>query len=180
MTGWVSKLLAVALAIAVAMSAVFGAAVPLSNRYADGEDEKELLQTQIARFNAAVRAPAAAVGIEVADRVLLEGSSLVLAGAEMQDMVEQLIDRTDAEVQSIQTDPPQPFEQGSLIPLSVDFTCDIDGLRRILHSVETARPYLVISQIDIRRSVQRREAETTDISVRMRLFGFARPGVEPE
>lgn len=179
MSPFVSKLLAVSLLIGGVALLVLGLALPVADRLQQREAEIADLEAQRARFAAAAPAHVEA-RVEILDTVLLPGGSNVVAMADMQEEVEAAIEDAGGIVQSVQTEETRPFETGQLIPLTVDLTVDAEGLTRALHRIETHQPYLIIRDMEARRTIRRRESESREISVRLRLFGVADVAPAPE
>jgi general secretion pathway protein M len=82
--------------------------------------------------------------------LLLEGETTGIAGANLQKMVSGLILEHGGAASSFQILPPK--EDGNLmrIPMSLSISVGIDGLRDIIHGLETGTPLIFIDDITVR------------------------------
>lgn len=83
-------------------------------------------------------------------RLMLEGETLGIAGANLQKLMSGLVGEYGGTASSFQLLP--PTEDGNLmrIPMSLSISISIDGLRDILHRIETGTPLIFIDDIAIR------------------------------
>ena len=174
MSPLISKLLAVSLAVGVALMAVFGILLPIHDRLGETDQEIARLTEQLARFSEMGTEVQIEAGIEIADAVLLAAESAVIAAADLQDVVENAIADGGGDLQSVRTEDPVKLDGAQRLPLTADFTTDAAGLQEILHALETAQPYLIITDLTARRMFRRAESENREIAVRIRLYGVLR------
>jgi general secretion pathway protein M len=82
--------------------------------------------------------------------LLLEGEKTGIAGANLQRLMNALVLEHGGTASSFQILPPK--EDGNLvrIPMSLSISVGIDGLRDILHSIETGSPLIFIDDIIVR------------------------------
>lgn len=82
--------------------------------------------------------------------VLLEGDKTGVAGANLQSLLNALVNADGGTALSFQILPPK--EDGNLMQISVSVSINvgIDGLRDIVHSLETGVPLLFIDDITVR------------------------------
>ncbi len=82
--------------------------------------------------------------------LLLEGDKTGIAGANLQRLLSELIAEHGGTASSFQVLPPK--EDGNLmrIPMSLSISVGIDGLRDILHGLETGTPLIFIDDIVVR------------------------------
>ncbi len=82
--------------------------------------------------------------------MLLEGETTGIAGANLQKLLSGLVLAHGGEATSFQILPPK--EDGNLmrIPMSLSISVGIDGLRDIVHGLETSTPLIFIDDITIR------------------------------
>ncbi len=82
--------------------------------------------------------------------LLLEGETTGIAGANLQKLVSGLVLAHGGEATSFQILPPK--EDGNLmrIPMSLSISVGIDGLRDIVHGLETGTPLIFIDDISVR------------------------------
>ena len=87
---------------------------------------------------------------ESASRLLLEGETTGIAGANLQKMLSGLVAEHGGAASSIQILPPK--DDGNLvrISMSLSISVNIDGLRDILHALETGAPLLFIDDLAVR------------------------------
>lgn len=90
----------------------------------------------------------AALGQDVS--LLLEGEKTGIAGANLQKLMNGLVTEFGGTASSFQILPPK--EDGNLtrIPMSLSISVGIDGLRDILHRLETSTPLIFIDDIIIK------------------------------
>jgi general secretion pathway protein M len=128
----------------------------LEQSVAQNQEELLRLRKQIAREGELRKenTELAALG-EDASLLLLEGETTGIAGANLQKLMSGLVLEHGGAASSLQILPPK--EDGNLvrIPMSLSISVGIDGLRDILHSLETGTPLIFIDDITIR-------AETDD------------------
>lgn len=85
------------------------------------------------------------------DTKLVEGQTLSLAGATLQDMVKDIVTRGGGTISSERIGKPEDLGKFKVITVSIDTVLpDPRALRDILYSIETRTPYLTIKDIDIR------------------------------
>jgi general secretion pathway protein M len=117
-----------------------------------GEKQAELLKLrgQIAQEGKLRKenADLAALGQDAS--LLLEGDKTGIAGANVQKLLNDLVTEHGGTASSFQILPPK--EDGNLIriPMSLSISVGIDGLRDILHSLETSTPLIFIDDINIK------------------------------
>jgi general secretion pathway protein M len=87
---------------------------------------------------------------ESASRLLLEGETTGIAGANLQKLLSGLVAEHGGAASSIQILPPK--DDGNLvrISMSLSISVNIDGLRDILHALETGAPLLFIDDVGVR------------------------------
>lgn len=82
---------------------------------------------------------------------LVEGKTLSLAAAALQDMVKDIVTRGGGTISSQRVGKPETLGNFKVITVSIDTILpDPRALRDILYSIETQTPYLKIKQVDIR------------------------------
>lgn len=86
---------------------------------------------------------------ESASRLLLEGETTGIAGANLQKLLSGLVAEHGGAASSIQILPPK--DDGNLvrISMSLSISVNIDGLRDILHALETGAPLLFIDDLGV-------------------------------
>ncbi len=85
------------------------------------------------------------------DSKFVEGKTLSLAAAALQDMVKDMVTRSGGTISSQRVGKPENLGKFKVITVSVDtIVPDPRALRDILYAVETQTPYLTIKDVDIR------------------------------
>jgi hypothetical protein len=85
------------------------------------------------------------------DSKLVEGKTLSLAAASLQDMVKDIVTRGGGTISSQRVGKPEDLGKFKVITVSIDTILpDAMALRDILYAIETQTPYLTIRDIDIR------------------------------
>jgi hypothetical protein len=85
------------------------------------------------------------------DSKLIEGHTLSLASAALQDMVKDIVTRSGGTISSQRVGKPEDLGKFKVITVSIDTILpDSRALRDILYAIETRTPYLTITEVDIR------------------------------
>jgi hypothetical protein len=85
------------------------------------------------------------------DLKLVEGDTLSLAAASLQDKVKDIVTQSGATISSQRVGKPEDRGSFKIITVSMDTVVpDPRSLRDILYAIETSTPFLVIKEIDIR------------------------------
>jgi len=85
------------------------------------------------------------------DSKLIEGQTISLASATLQDMVKDAVTRSGGTISSERITKAEDFGKFKIISVSIDIGLpDTRGLRDILYALETRTPYLTIKDVDIR------------------------------
>ena len=85
------------------------------------------------------------------DSKLIEGQTLSLAAATLQDMVKGIITGRGGTISSERVGKPEDYGKFKVVTISIDAVLpDARALSDILYSIETRTPYLVIRELDAR------------------------------
>src|SRR5512135_3470967 len=85
------------------------------------------------------------------DSKLIEGQTISLASASLQDMVKDTVTRSGGSISSERITKPEDLGKFKVISVSLDTVVpDTRVLRDVLYSLETNTPYLAIKDVDIR------------------------------
>jgi len=85
------------------------------------------------------------------DSKLIEGQTISLAAAALQDIVKDTVARSGGSISSERIVKPEDLGKFKVISVSVDTVLpDTRVLRDVLYSLETRTPYLAVKDIDIR------------------------------
>ncbi len=88
---------------------------------------------------------------KVEDSKLIEGQTLSLAAASLQEMVKEIITRSGGTISSERVGKPEDVGKFRAISVSIDTVLpDSRALRDVLYSIETRTPFLVIKDLDVR------------------------------
>ncbi|MFZ5906052.1 MAG: type II secretion system protein GspM [Nitrospirota bacterium] len=88
---------------------------------------------------------------KAAEMNLVEGQTLSLAAASLQEMVKDIITRSGATITSERVQKPEDRDAFKVIGVSIDSVVpDTRALSDILYAIETRTPFLTIHEIDIR------------------------------
>lgn len=184
----VSRMLALALLVALVFGAVRLIALPVADAYQQAAQSIAQSQTLLQRYQAlAAERPqleeqvAAQREATVTSAAYLEGESDVLAGAALQDQVRTIIARAGGELNSTQILPVTPAGPDNSVrraSLKLQLTVDIEGLQQLLYELETAEPYLFVDDLIIRERRLRRlrdgAGEELMLDVSFEISGYLR------
>jgi general secretion pathway protein M len=141
------------------------------------QDELVVLRKQIAR-EAELRKENGVLATVSADAslLLLEGETTGIAGANLQKIISALVLSHGGTASSMQILPPK--EDGNLerIPMSLQISVNIDGLRDILHALETGTPLIFIDDITVAKQDTFRTADPHSLEpldVNLQVSGYA-------
>lgn len=82
---------------------------------------------------------------------LIEGETVSLAAANLQEMVKGIITRSNGTISSERVGKPEEYDSFRRINVTIDAVVpDSRALRDIIYSIETQTPFLVIKEVDIR------------------------------
>lgn len=85
------------------------------------------------------------------DPKLIEGQTLSLAAATLQDMVKGIIVERGGTISSERVGKPEDHGKFKIINVSIDAVLpDLRALSHILYSIETRTPYLIVKELDTR------------------------------
>ncbi len=85
------------------------------------------------------------------DLKLIEGQTLTLAGASLQDAVKDIVTRSGGTIASERVSKTEDLGRFKVISVSLDSMMpDTRSLRDTLYAIETRTPYLIVKDIDIR------------------------------
>ena len=181
----VSRLLAIALLILL-LGVLWGAiARPLIGRLSASADAVLDAEAQLARFSRI----AAATGPlrnrldkiragQPGARGTLAAATPPLAAAELQAKAKRLVEAYGATLKSTQVLPAR--EEGAFrrVAVRIDMESDLEALQKIVHALETASPYLFVSNVEIRArpilAAMPAARRGPDLTVAFDLYGYMR------
>lgn len=108
--------------------------------------------------------------------LLLQGKTAGIAGAALQRQVNDHVTAAGGQASSFQLMPPRDADGATRLALSFAMRIDTDGLRDVLHAIETGHPLLFIDDIAVRMpDTTARESEgdgAVALDVAMQVSGF--------
>ncbi len=121
-----------------------------------------------------------------------DAATHALAGAGLQQKVQDMVKVAGARLVSTQILPSTPNEEPPTVRVRIQLQGSTDELLDVLYKIEEARPFLFVDQLSIRSMVQpdrpaanerirrarrgRQRAPTEDLTVRLDIFGFTLGG----
>ena len=180
----VSRLLALVLLASAALGAWAGIVEPVKLRFAEHdrtiEQSRDLLSRhmRIALERQQLEAQLAALREtqSTAGR-LIEGDSVELATAGIQNKLKALANANDAELKSTQILPAEDGETFRKVAVRVTMMADTEAAQAVFHALETATPYLFLDRLDLRgpkRRSRRKNKNQGILQVRFDVFGYMR------
>lgn len=177
------RLLAIALAIALLGVVAAAIALPtwwLNQRYdralADFGDQLVRHQRIVATRDAA-EATLNSLRARQTGRLFLRSASPTVAASELQDLARAAIESNGARLISVQIPPSREEGRYRIVTINVQLSATGPALRRILHSLESSQPLVLVDSVTIRQSVGTgfRPAPGTEpeMFVQMELVGHA-------
>jgi general secretion pathway protein M len=154
-----SRKVALALLAGVIVLAVAAVAVPtwLAHRHYDRAltDGTDLLQRyrRIAATRPDITRSLETMRAREARKFFLRPGAPALSAAEGQEVLRQLIEGNGARLITMQVPPSKEEGRYRQITVNVQLTANIQALRRILHTIESATPYLFVDNLMIRSSL---------------------------
>lgn len=187
MPTWISRLAAVGLLIVVVAAVAVFAVLPTLKAYDDTEIALARAKEQVIGFERVALSRSVyearleeLTARESASQVYLQGGTDALAAASLQDQVSGVIERHGGTVRSIRILPGRDDEEFRRVSVRVQFTGTTESLFQAVYSLETARPFVFIENLDIRNRRSRRRAnqqsDNPALSISLDLSGFVRPG----
>ncbi len=186
MPKWASRALALTILLVILWLVFVLAVNPIVSAYRTTGDELDRTVEQLARYQNVSKAyPKLKQQMDVLSRrhaasgVYLAGTTDALAAAELQEDVGQTIEANGGALRSIQILPTSADGEFRKVTVRVQLTANLPSLARILYSLEAAKPFVFIDNLDIKnRRVRRTAKEQNDnpeLVVRFDLFGYLRP-----
>ncbi len=88
-------------------------------------------------------------------RTLLAEDSPALAAAGLQSRLKKLVEDHGGDLKSVQALPERDEDGLRRVTVRVALTCSVQGLRGILHAIETGTPFLFVDNLDLRGRTSR-------------------------
>ena len=183
---WVSR--AGALAILAILIWMVGALAvwPVVDSYRTTDDQLRETAEHLARFESMSKSyPKLRAQMEklskqhAASGIYLAGTTDALAAAELQEDVNATIERSGGKLRSIQILPVAKDGDFRKVTVRVQMTAKLAAFSRILHSLESAKPFLFIDNLDVKNRRARRTVKEQnndpELVIRFDLYGYLRP-----
>jgi general secretion pathway protein M len=168
-------LLALAVLI-LALGAITGLAAAPWLRLGTVSEETAESQQLLAALEAQMARQGTAGDTADPQELMLQGETPGIAGAELQRQVSDHVAAAGGQASSFQLMPPRAADGATRLALSFAMRIDTNGLRHVLHAIETGQPLLFIDDIAIRMpDSTARESEgdgVVALDVSMQVSGF--------
>jgi len=181
-----SRQLALAILAGVIVLAVAAIAVPtwLAHRHYDRalEEGAELLQRykRIAATRPDVARSLEAMRLRESRRFFLRPGAAALSAAEEQEVLRGVIEGNGARLITMQVPPSKEEGRYRQVAVNVQITANINALRRILHTIESATPYLFVDNLMVRSQVpstfKPAPGAEPEMFVQFDVYGYSLPG----
>jgi general secretion pathway protein M len=195
----VKCVLAWAAVLFIPVTLAVGVAWPWAERMGVLDSEIDTARDQIARYQRLVATlPALRAELEQVNNnpdlqaFYFHAATPTLAGATLQQNVQDMVKATGGRLVSTQMLPAAPNEKPPTVRVRIQLQGSTDQLFDLLYQIEDARPFLFVDQVSIRSMVQperpaategigrarraRPRPATEDLTVRLDIFGFALGG----
>ncbi len=155
MSKTMSRIAALGLLATVLALVVLGVAMPIVQRFQELaqaiEDQRWQLDqyTAVAAQGANVRPLEQQRQAELALGEFLPGESELVVQANLQTTLTGLAQASGVRIRSARKLPDRERAPFKLAGMGINLTTDIESLQRLLHAIETARPYLFVEAADI-------------------------------
>lgn len=107
--------------------------------------------------------------------VFLTADSAVLAAANLQKTIKDIVGRQQVALRSVQSLPPKTEGRVEKVAVRVRLEADVPSLQKIIHEVEAASPYLFLDQVDIKAQTSgSQQRGPVRLDVQADIYGFMR------
>lgn len=173
----VSRMAAIAILIALIAGAYFVLVAPVLDDYREYKANIDQSRDLIARYQAR-RPDIASLEMQVKrlssnrsfSGAFLRGKNASLAAANLQGRIDRLVKSLNGKLTSAQSIPTRDKETFQKVIVRAQVILSTDAMRRLLHRLESARPYLFLDNVVIRKAPQ----------IRRRVRRNTRLGSRPE
>lgn len=147
--------------------------------YLDKYNDELARYQRIAATRAALEAKLAAVKAREPRKGFLKNAGPALAASEVQDVAKNLIEGNGGRLVAVQISPHKDDGRFRQVAVNIQMSASIPVLRKILHALEGAQPYLFVDNLTVRANVSfgaRPPTEPEILVVQMDVSGFAVAG----
>lgn len=189
---WVKCLLSWLTLFLLSVAILLGIGIPWHQRIADLDAEIEGGGDQIQRYQRLVASiPRLRAELErernneEIKAYYFDAPTEALAGAQLQSVVQEMVQTAGAKLVNSQFLPAEQNEQPSRVRLRAQIQGDTNALLDILYDIEQARPFLFVDQLSVRATTRRdRRRNRNDpqpqvqqeLTIRIDVFGYALGG----
>ncbi len=189
------KALALTLLTAVGMLLWIGVARPIQQRffaYDASIDQSVKLLEKYAAVGAEVEQLESQLKVARANRNadggFINGDSVELAGADMQERIKAIVEDGGGRLKSSQMLAVEEQDSARRLGVRINLAGDVDALQKMLYDFEAAKPYFFIDQLNIqasrwavqqaRRRRARRRGNPAELQIRFDVYAYMRPATE--
>lgn len=179
---------AIGLAVLALLCVVAAVAVPVWLRHRHYDRALEDFGSQLARHERiaatkdATEAKLAALKGRQLNKLFLKNPSPTIAASELQDLARAAIEAAGARLITVQIPAHRDEGRYRLVTVNINLSATGPALRRILHSLESAQPLVLIENVTVRQSIGTgfRPAPGTEpeMFVQFELTGYAIGGAK--
>lgn len=185
-----SRALAVLLLVLLIAALVAAVAVPVVMLHRYYDEHLQTLQDRYVRYQrlaqtrSALQEKLEAVGTLESRKYFLKNTTMALAQAEVQEVATAIINNNGGRIISAQI--PNPKDEGRYKQVTVSFNinANIANMRKILHAIETAQPYLFIDNFKTVTTVafnwKGQPGFEPEMNVNFDVVGYAMPEVKAD
>jgi general secretion pathway protein M len=166
----VRRIAALCLVVLALGLAVLVAAAPFVRMAAVGEEiaaARDLLAQQERLALAAAGRPT-----QAGREVLIAGDTSGMAGAELQRVISELARRNALSLRSTQVAPAKREADLTVLAVEVSLQGGIEGLRALLHALETGAPVLFIDALSVKSAAQPTANRPAQLDVNLKVRGY--------
>lgn len=167
-----ASLLALALLIGLIGAAVWAIVLPAREALRNADERILELTEQIQAFAARMNNTGTGQRVQVADQAVLPGASPALAAAALQERLEGAARTTGTSIARVTFDPPEAGGDLSMVSVNIEIIATIPELARFLGEIEGGTPYLIVSELRLRRLPLADDADPR-LATTMRVSGFS-------
>jgi general secretion pathway protein M len=134
---------------------------------------------RIAATRAALEAKLAAVKAREPRKGFLRNAGPALAASEVQEVAKNLIEGNGGRLVAVQISPHKDDGRFRQVAVNIQMSTSTSALRKILHAIEGAQPYLFVDNLTVRANVAfgfRPATEAEILVVQMDVSGFSVAG----
>ncbi len=183
---WVSRTAAVTLLAFLIGSAYLLLVAPVIEAYRSTSEATEHVVEQLARYGQLSKAyPNRKAQLQRLDRqqarsgIYLAGETDALAAAALQEDVRAKVERNGGKLRSIQILPVKTDGDFKQVSVRVQLTATLGSFARILHALESGKPYVFINNLDVKnrrvRKATQAQKDDPELVIRFDLYGYLRP-----